>query len=269
MGLSGWPTIVDDDGSLTLGTEIEKAVFDAIKASIEADLYSAVNPAVTAENIIDEVVTARGSKASLDARMDVSLNEDGTLKTQASLVSAADAATLQGLNWVINDNFLIWAGGDAVAPTSWTLDGTGAACARAGTGLGDTEKKVGDFCAKLTYGTTTLTLTQNVIPSAAWALASVFKGAKFGFGAWVKSAVASQVRLKIDDGVTVSYSSYHTGDGTWQWLSGVHTASATGTKLDFAVAVESSNANPAYFSGACVMLSNLAPTQWVPCRTIG
>jgi hypothetical protein len=145
MGLSNWPTIVDDDGSLTLGTVFAKAVTDAIRASIEADMFSAVNPAVTAENAIDEVVTARGSKASLDARLDVALNEDGTLKTQASLVTQADAASVTGRNMVINDNFLIWAAGDAAAPTGWTLSGTGAAAARSGTGLGDTTTKIGDF----------------------------------------------------------------------------------------------------------------------------
>src|SRR5574341_691175 len=117
MGLSNWPTLVDDDGSLTLGTEIDKAVFDAIKASIEADMYSSTNPTVTAENAIDEVVAARGSKASLDARLDVALNEDGTLKSQASLVTAASAQELPQTNMVVNDVFLIWAAGDAVAAT--------------------------------------------------------------------------------------------------------------------------------------------------------
>jgi hypothetical protein len=268
MGLSNWPTIVDDDGSLTLGTVFAKAVTDAIRASIEADMFSAVNPTVTAENVIDEVVAARGSKASLDARLDVALNEDGTLKTQASLVTQTDASSVDNKNCLVNDNFLIWAGGDAVAPTSWSLAGTGAACARSGTGLGDTTTKIGDFSAKLTYGSTTLTLTNNFLPTAAFTRFVAIRGKVIGFGAWVKSSVASQARVWVTDGVSTTYSSYHTGDGTWQWLSNVHTISNTGTLLSFGINVESSAGNPAYLSGAMAILSNLAPTQYVPTITL-
>lgn len=264
MGLSNWPTLVDDDGSLTLGTEIEKSIFDAIKASIEDDLFSAANPTVTAEDIIDEVVAARGSMADLDTRLDVSLNEDGSLKTQASLVSSADASTLIDVNTVLNDVFIIWAAGDSAAPTGWTLAGTGAACARAGTSLGDTTRKVGDFCAKLTFGTTTLTLVQDVLPTAAFTRLSHLQSTVVGFGGWLKSAVASQIRMFVTDGVTTTYSDYHTGDGTWQFLGETHTISATGTKLQIGVSMESSAANPAYVSGTILSLSAVAPTGWKP-----
>ena len=264
MGLSNWPTIVDDDGSLTLGTVFAKAVTDAIKASIEADMFSAVNPTVTAENVIDEVVAARGSKLSLDARLDEALNEDGTLKTQASLVTQTDAASVVNKNCIINENFLIWSNGDAASPTSWALTGTGAAVARSGTGLGDTTTKIGDFCAKLTYGSTTLTLYQNVIPIAAYDRLLPLRGKTFGFGAWVKSSVASQARLFLLDGATSTYSNYHTGDGTWQWLSGTYTLSNTGITLNAGINVESSAGNPVYFSGPTVVMSNLAPTQYIP-----
>lgn|SRR5574341_161013 len=267
MGLSNWPTLVDDDGSLTLGTEIDKAVFDAIKASIEADMYSSTNPTVTAENAIDEVVAARGSKASLDARLDVALNEDGTLKSQASLVTAASAQELPQTNMVVNDVFLIWAAGDAVAATGWTLAGTGAACARAGTGLGDTNRKVGDFCSKLTYGSTTLTYYNSVLTTAAFTRLSHLQGKSLGFGAWVKSAVASQCRLYVTDGVTTTYTSYHTGDGTWQWLSTTHSISASGTKIESGISVESSAANPAYVSGFTVIFGSTAPAGWRPAPT--
>jgi len=186
MALSNWPDLVDDDGSLTLGTEVDKAVFDAIKASIEADMYSTTNPTVTAENIIDEVVQARGSKASLDERLDIALNNDGTLKSQATLVTATDAGTLPQGNTVVNDIFLIWAAGDAAAATGWTLAGTGAAVARAGTSLGDTNRKVGDFCSMLTYGSATLTYYNEILSTAAFTRLSHLQQESFGFGAWVK-----------------------------------------------------------------------------------
>lgn len=80
---SGWPTYVDDDGSLTFGTVPDAAMLDAIRGSIADNVYSAVNPAVKTKTTIDEVISARGTKASLDARLDISLNEDGTLKPTA------------------------------------------------------------------------------------------------------------------------------------------------------------------------------------------
>jgi len=94
MGLTGWPSVIDDDGSKTFGTIFNKALTDAIKASIENDLFSAANPTITAENIIDEVVAARGSKSSLDARLDVALNEDGTPKSVAGQAVNADVQTI-------------------------------------------------------------------------------------------------------------------------------------------------------------------------------
>ena len=157
---------------------------------------------------------------------------------------------------------------ELAAPLTRYLRRGGFLCARAGTGLGDTEKKVGDFCAKLTFGTTTLTLINTVVTATAMGRLPQLKGSTVGFGAWVKSAVGSQCRLKVDDGVTVSYSSYHTGDGTWQWLSSTHAISATGTKLDVGIAVESSAANPAYLSGYTVILGNLAPTGYRPAITL-
>jgi len=267
MALSNWPALVDDDGSLTLGTEIDKAVFDAIKASIEADLYSTANPSVTAENIIDEVITARGSISTLDGRLDVSLNNDGTLKSQASLVTAADAQTLPQTNTVVNDIFLIWPDGDSSAPSRWTLAGTGAAVARAGTSLADTNRKVGDFCAKLTFGSTTLTLQNDILTTAAFSRLSHLQQEVFGFGVWIKSAVASQVRVYITDGVTTTYTSYHTGDNTWQWLSTTHTVSDTATKISIGISVESSAGNPAYASGVTAMISNVVPAGWRPTPT--
>jgi hypothetical protein len=84
---------------------------------------------------------------------------------------------------------------------------------------------------------------------------------------WVKSAVASQVRIYISDGVTTTYTSYHTGDGTWQWLSSTHAISDTATYLRIGASVESSAGNPAYVSGATAMISNIAPSGWRPTPT--
>lgn len=267
MGLSNWPSVVDDDGSLTLGTVFNKAFFDAVRASVEADLFSAVNPAVTAENVIDEVVAARGSKASLDARLDEALNEDGTLKTQASLVTTTDAGSTPQTNVVCNETFLIWPTSDTAVPSYWAIAGTGALIQRCGTALADTAQKVGDFCARLTYGTTPLTFFNDILPTAAFSKVLHLRSTMCGFGAWVKAAAGAQTRLYMTDGVSTTYTSYHTGDGTWQWLSSIHTVSNTGTHLAIGISVESGAANPAYLSGPTVILGNIAPSGWRPCPT--
>ena len=87
MALTGWPASTDDAGSGQTGTILNEAFFDAMEAALQAYIVSGANPTITPEDIIDEVVTARGSKVSLDARLDIALNEDGTLKPVAGAIT--------------------------------------------------------------------------------------------------------------------------------------------------------------------------------------
>jgi hypothetical protein len=80
MPLSGWPVVTNDSGTGQDGTVINEAFFDAIRASIEDEVFGTTNPSVGASAIIDEVVQARGSVGSLDGRLDVSLENTGELK---------------------------------------------------------------------------------------------------------------------------------------------------------------------------------------------
>lgn len=259
------PSMTDDDGTLTSGTIIDKAFLDDIMDEVDTQVHSATNPTVTPADTTDEVVAARGSLSDLDTRLDVSLNEDGTLKTQASLVTATQAAELPQVNTVLNETFLIWSGGDAAAADGWTLAGGGAAVARAGTGLADTKRKVGDFCSKLTYGAATLTYYQTILPAAAYSRLDHLDGEIIGFGAWVWASAASQARLYLADGATTTYSSaYHTGGSAWEWLSNTHTISGTATSITVGISVESGAANPVYLSGPTVIFGQVAPTNWRP-----
>ncbi len=65
------------------------------------------------------------------------------------------------------------------------------------------------------------------------------------FGAAVRVSTANKVRLKITDGTTTAYSSYHTGDGTFQVLQVLLAVGATATALTVTVEI-----NPANFTGA-------------------
>lgn len=260
--------MTDDSGTFDNGTVVNKAFVDDILDEVDDQCHSTTNTTIKPKATTDEVVTARGNLASLNARLSAVVDADGVPVPSASAVTEAQAAELPQSNCVLNDTFIIWAAGDAAAPSGWTLAGTGAAVARAGTGLADTKRKVGDFCAKVTYGSATLTLSQDVLPTAAFSRVDHLKGEPVGFGAWVWANAASQSRVYVTDGVTTTYSSYHTGDGTWQWLTVEHTLSGSATKITVGIAVGSGVANPAYFSGATLIFSDIAPANWRPTPNI-
>lgn len=262
----------DDSGTFDNGTVVNEAFIDDIFDEIDDQNHSTTNPTQKPKATTDEVVAARGNMASLDARISAVVDDDGVPVPSASAVTAAQAGELPTTNCVLNETFLIWAAGDSAAPSGWTLAGTGAAAARAGTGLADTKRKVGDFCAKLTFGSSTLTLSQDVLPTAAFSRVDHLQGEDVALGAWVWADLANQARIYVTDGVTTTYSDYHTGDGSWQWLSLAHTLSGSATKLTVGIAVGSGAANPAYFSGPTLVFGSVKPVNWRPtpmvCGTI-
>lgn len=265
-----FPTRVDDTGTGRDGTPVDVAFIDAIGDAINLQTHSSTNPTVVPADITDEVVEARGSVGTLDTRLDVSLNEDGTLKTSGVLGGYATVTQLLGglggVNLVQNDDFLIWPDGDAAAPEGYTLAGTGAAVARAGTGLGDTNRKVGDFCALLTRGTTDLTLTRTILGTAAFTRADFLKGRYAAGGAWVKCSTPNIARVAIYDGAGYAYSSYHTGGGSWEWLAVTRLINVAATRLDIIPQVNNS-AVAAHFSGVSVAIidSDLSLPHELPC----
>src|SRR5512139_2880932 len=247
-----FPTRVDDTGTGRDGTPIDVAFIDAIGDAINLQCDSATNPTIVPADITDEVVAARGSVADLDTRLDVSLNEDGTLKTTGVLGGYATVTQLLGglggVNLVMNDDHLLWPDGDAAAPDGFTLAGTGAAVARCGTGLGDTTRKIGDFCAKLTRGTTGASLARTILSATAFTRANFLIGRYAAGGAWVKCGTPNIARVAIYDGAGYEYSSYHTGGGTWEWLPVTRQINVAATQLQIIPMCDNS-AVAAHFSG--------------------
>jgi hypothetical protein len=264
--LDGWPVPVDDIGDGQTGTVADAAFFDLMHDAIVGDIQSATNPTVAPKTITDEVIAARGSKASLDARLDVTLNEDGTAKTPADLAQIAEVATfVSSENVAINEKFDDWTNGAALAPDNWVLSGGGSpAIARCGAGEADTYTfGAGKYCARITYGTTTSAkLTQTVISTALFAGAISLRSRKFQAGAWLKSGIASHVRIVVDDGVTTTASAYHTGGGTAEFLCASHTLSSSASKLE--VYIEVTQAGSAYAGGITLVFSNISPVSWRP-----
>ncbi len=274
--LTTWPAVVDDLGDRKSGTVWSAAHSASQKAAIEAIVHSLVNPGVSPADAIDELVAARGSLATLSLFLLVSHYADGTLKLPASLAALSDVQAMVGHgNWVYNDDLLIWPAGDAAAPVGYVQTGAGAAIARCGNGLADTTTKVGPFCMKVTRAAADTTVAQNLMNTTSFSAAGAYwKGRKFGFGAWVNCAIGSIARLSFYDGVTttdatnpVTGTTYHSGTGLWQWLSGVHTVSGTATQLAIQAKVLNS-AGDAYFSGITAMPGTQAPAAWVPCPKV-
>ena len=150
-----------------------------------------------------------------------------------------------GYNWVFNWNFEIWGAGTTSVPTGYTLVGAGATIAKNTT--------AGQF----KYGTASLALTRvgtdcyiyqdvDLIadqgPAAAWGSRPVI------LGCWVRATVASRARLFADDGVTSTYSSYHTGGGSLEFLTVSVTLGASPTRVRVVCIVDSGNTT-AQFDG--------------------
>ena len=277
--LVNWPPIIDDPGTGTGGSPLNAASIGTgagamtMKAAIEAAIHSAGNPAITPAAIIDEVVTARGTLGSLDARLDVSINDDGTLKALAAYASTTDVRTvIQGAkNYFPDSLMLIWGAGDAVAPTGWTLTGAGAAIARCGTGLGDVIKMpYGDFCMRITYGAAVAVCTRPILTAAQMGRAGGLVGKKISVGCYARTAIANHARIVVDDGVATTFggvtgnNSYHSGGGTNEWLYATHTVNAGANQLN--VYVEVLQAGAAYFGNFVLLKSAIPPGDWAPER---
>jgi hypothetical protein len=272
---SPWPTVTDDDGTGQTGTVWNNAFDASCQATLNALLHSSTNTTLTPKAIIDEVVTARGSKANLDARLDVVLNEDGTLKTQDTLATVTDLqAQLGARNLVQNDDLAGWQNGAASAPDNFTLAGGGAAVARTGSGEADTYSFLaGQYSAKLTYGAATVTLSQDIVSSSDFSNYTKARSKAVAFGMWGKTSVANALSIVIDDGVTTTRGgqagngTYHTGGGTEEWLYGTHTLSASATKIT--IYAELAQNTTGYVGGFALIFSSEEMTFWPPFSTIG
>lgn len=267
------PVVTNDSGTGRDGTPADEAWYEALLDAIDLEVKATTNPTIKPKTITDEVVAARGSKADLDTRLDVSINDDGTLKTSGVLANYATTTQLLGgiggTNLITNDDFLLWPSGDASVTDGDVLAGTGVAIARTGTALGDTNRKIGDFAALVTRGTTDATLTRTPLSGTAFTRSNWIIGLYAAGGAWVKCSTVNAARLAVYDGVGYTYSSYHTGGGTWEWLAVTRAVNVAADRLALICQVNNS-AVAAYFSGRTLMLidSDLSLPRYVPCPVI-
>ena len=84
------------------------------------------------------------------------------------------------------------------------------------------------------------------VPSAAgdwisWPLLSIrstnywvekFSNKQVALGFWCKTSTANHLRVQIEDGVGGTFTSYHSGGGSWEWLEANRTISSSATKFE-------------------------------------
>jgi hypothetical protein len=267
------PAVVDDDGTGRTGTRWNKAFNDDWTDAINEQVASVANPTVKPVDTIDEVVAARGSEASLTARLDTALNADGTPKAAAFTAYATVAQSLGGMgfvNLVSNDDFSNWVDGDSSAPEGDVLAGAAASVARCGTGLADTNRKVGDFCAKVTRAGANASLSRTLLAGSSFTRADFIKSLYAPAGAWVKCSTPNVARVGVYDGVGYTYSSYHTGGGAWEWLPVTRQINVAATSLVGPNLYVDNADVAAYISGRCLVLSdqNVTLPCWIGCPTV-
>jgi hypothetical protein len=171
-----------------------------------------------------------------------------------------------GVNLLADPTFLIWAAGDAAAPTHWVFTGAGATIARTGTGLGDTNRKVGPYAAKVTAGGGAVAVLEQQLLTTTSFDAS-FQGRSVSMGAWVRCTAGSAGRIRIVDGVNTSYSAFHTGGSTFEWLTiSGHSISGSATRLTAAMEVAVSQA--CHLSGPTFVLGDIPPAQYMPAPVV-
>jgi hypothetical protein len=143
-------------------------------------------------------------------------------------------------NLVTNGDFEDWSSGPSAAPDGWVLFGAGGAVERESTLI-----KVGEYSAKITYGTAT-TYIKYIIPNPI-----SLRGRIITLGCWVKASSASRGRIQISDNINYQFSNYHSGSGDWEWISTSFTVGAAATAVHAKMMVY--NADSVYYDGAILV----------------
>ena len=88
------------------------------------------------------------------------------------------------------------------------------------------------------------------------------RGFTLSAGFKIKVSTGSKVRMKIDDGVNATYSTYHDGDGTWQHLYKAQLIDAAAASVTISVEIVSDFTGIIYIDGAYTyIIPALASTQ--------
>ena len=197
-----------------------------------------VSDCLDEDNMVSDSATKLATQQSIKAYADTK-----TTLAAAQAVLVKNDGTVNPTNLLSNGDFENWTAGTAVAPDGWILNGAGGSVAREATIV-----KMGTYSAKVTRAGTDCVLTKDISIEKGY---NYWKGKTVTFGCWVYATVANRACLAMADSGTV-FSSYHTGDSTWQWLTVTKTIAYDTLALDIYCSVYNGDTS-AYFDGAmCV-----------------
>lgn len=184
--------------------------------------------------------------------------------TNSALASAPVRGNIQALDEAIGSQnlytdpkYLIWPGGDAVAPAGTSVTGTGGSIARSTTTF-----KAGGMAPQLTMGSANTRLVKALLAS----LDASLRGMSISVGCYVNTVTASLAAIEIDDGVGQTLSSFHSGGSGWEWLTATRVLDAAATKLEVNCYLDiGASAGNAFFDEMTVLLGPIPPQFPKPC----
>lgn len=89
----------------------------------------------------------------------------------------------------------------------------------------EVEKKFGNKSLRLVINTSTVQVYQDINPY------DQFKGKSVRLSCFVKTSLVNQSHIGLDDGMTITYSDYHPGNGGWVQLFVRKSISASATRV--------------------------------------
>lgn len=153
-------------------------------------------------------------------------------------------------NIIRNGSFEQWTEEEPGMFAGWTREGDGVLT------QDSTTVKVGTFSAKLQNNPASAFLLCHSVPPASF---GYYKGRVVTFGCFVNTNVYTRARIRIDDGISLSYSNYHSGSGEWEFLCVTRTIALSATKLEFKVEINVGSSITAYFDGAVAVEGEFLP----------
>lgn len=152
-------------------------------------------------------------------------------------------------NYVYNGSFELWSAGTTAAPTGWSTTGAGGTIARDAANF-----KRDTYGATYTRSGNDVTLQQTLISGAGGVMRSFglvtdityFQGKAVTLGCWIKTATAGVARIQVDDGVGSTTSSFHNGDGTFQFIKVQHTVASNATSLSVLLVIVNGDASATF-----------------------
>ena len=148
-----------------------------------------------------------------------------------------------------------------LTPDFWAISGASATMARS-----TTQNRRGQYSLAITRAGTDCLVSQSVTYLANGVSGEDLRGQTVTAVLVCLSAVASQIRVQINDGITTTSSSYHTGGSVWEELTVSAAIAAAATNVTIRVSVETSNtvcyADEAYALEATALTDDVRRDNW-------